>query len=102
MAVSHIKTSDFDSFIAEGVTLVDFWATWCGPCRMQAPILDALDTELAGKAKIGKVDVDAEGELAARYNVMSIPTLLAFKDGELVGKTVGVTDAAGLKKLMGL
>lgn len=102
MAVSHLKTSEFDGFIADGVTLVDFWATWCGPCRMQAPILDALDTELAGKAKIGKVDVDAEGELAMRYNVMSIPTLLAFKDGELIGKTVGVTDASGLKKLMGL
>lgn len=102
MAVSHIKTSEFDGFIADGVTLVDFWATWCGPCRMQAPILDALDAELAGRAKIGKVDVDAEGELALRYNVMSIPTLLAFKDGELIGKTVGVTDAEGLKKLMGL
>ncbi len=102
MAVSHLKTSEFDGFIADGVTLVDFWATWCGPCRMQAPILDALDTELAGKAKIGKVDVDTEGELAMRYNVMSIPTLLAFKDGKLIGKTVGVTDAAGLKKLMGL
>lgn len=102
MAVSHIKTSEFDGFIAEGVTLVDFWATWCGPCRMQAPILDALDAELSGKAKIGKVDVDEEPELARRFNVMSIPTLIAFKDGKELGKIVGVSDAGTLKSLMGV
>lgn len=102
MAVSHIKTSEFDGFIAEGVTLVDFWATWCGPCRMQAPILDTLDAELSGKAKIGKVDVDEEPELARRFNVMSIPTLIAFKDGKELGKIVGVSDAGTLKSLMGV
>lgn len=102
MAVTHVKTSEFDSFIAEGAVLVDFWATWCGPCRMQAPILDKLDSSLDGKAKIGKVDVDEEPELARRFGVMSIPTLIAFKDGEAVAKNVGVTDENGLKKMLGL
>ena len=102
MAVAHIKTAEFDSFIAEGTTLVDFWATWCGPCRMQAPILEQLDGELGGSVKIGKVDVDEEPELARRFAVMSIPTLIAFKDGKLIEKRVGVTDAAGLKNMLGV
>ena len=100
MAVSHIKTSEFDGFIAGGAALVDFWATWCGPCRMQAPILEQL--ELGGSVKIGKVDVDEEPELARRFGVMSIPTLMAFKDGKPVSKSVGVTDGAALKKMLGL
>lgn len=102
MAVAHIKTADFDSFIAEGTTLVDFWATWCSPCRMQAPILEQLDVELGGSAKIGKVDVDEEPELARRFAVMSIPTLIAFRDGAVIAKTVGVTDAQELKKMLGV
>lgn len=102
MAVTHIKTSEFDGFIADGTVLVDFWATWCGPCRMQAPILDALDGELGGSVKIAKVDVDEEGELARRFDVMSIPTLIAFKDGKVVAKSVGVTDAQKLKTMLGL
>ena len=100
MAVEHIKTSEFDGFIAEGTSLVDFWATWCGPCRMQAPILEQLDGELGGSVRIGKVDVDEEPELARRFAVMSIPTLLAFRDGKLIAKSVGVTDAANLKKML--
>lgn len=102
MAVAHIKTAEFDSFVSEGTVLIDFWATWCGPCRMQAPILEQLDSELNGSVKIGKVDVDAEPELARRFAVMSIPTLLALKDGKVIGKNVGVTDVNGLKKLLGM
>lgn len=102
MAVAHIKTAEFDSFVSEGTVLIDFWATWCGPCRMQAPILEQLDIELNGSVKIGKVDVDAEPELARRFAVMSIPTLLALKDGNVIGKNVGVTDINGLKKLLGM
>lgn len=102
MAVSHIKTADFDSFIADGITLVDFWATWCNPCRMQAPILEQLDAQLNGAAKIGKVDVDEEPELARRFGVMSIPTLIAFRDGNVIAKTVGVTPADELKKMLGI
>ena len=99
MAVQHIKTSEFDSFIAAGDVLVDFWATWCGPCRMQAPILEQLDSELGGSVKIGKVDVDEEPELARRFGVMSIPTLIAFRDGKAIAQNV--TDANGLKRMLG-
>ena len=102
MAVAHIKTAEFDGFIAEGTSLVDFWATWCGPCRMQASILEQLDGELGGSVRIGKVDVDEEPELARRFAVMSIPTLIAFKNGKLIAKSVGVTDTAKLKKMLGL
>lgn len=101
MAVQHIKTSEFDSFIAAGDVLVDFWATWCGPCRMQAPILEQLDSELGGSVKIGKVDVDEEPELAHRFGVMSIPMLIAFRDGKAIAQNVGVTDANGLKRMFG-
>lgn len=70
--------------------LVDFWAAWCGPCRMVAPIIDDLSKEYEGKAIIGKVDVDANQEFAAKYGVRNIPTVLVFKDGEVVGRQVGV------------
>jgi thioredoxin 1 len=69
--------------------LVDFWAVWCGPCRMVAPHVEAVAEEFAGKAKVFKVDTDAEIEIASRYGIMSIPTLLFFKDGKLVDQIVG-------------
>ena len=70
--------------------IVDFWAPWCGPCRMQAPILDELDEEIEGKVKIVKVNVDDNAELAMQYGIMSIPALKVFKDGELVEELMGV------------
>lgn len=84
-----LTKNDFDQEIAEGVVLVDFYADWCGPCKMVAPILAELSTELEGTAKIVKVDVDAEGELAQRFDVMSIPTLILFKDGQFVSRKTG-------------
>jgi len=69
--------------------IVDFWAAWCGPCRMIAPVLDELAETYAGKVKIGKVNVDENRELAGRYRVMSIPTILMIKDGEVVNQQVG-------------
>ncbi len=74
--------------------LVDFWAAWCGPCRMVAPIIDELTEEYAGKAVVGKVDVDANQEFAAKYGVRNIPTVLVFKGGEVVDKQVGVAPKA--------
>ena len=71
--------------------LVDFWAAWCGPCRMVGPIIDEISKEYDGKAVVGKLDVDANQEFAAKYGVRNIPTVLIFNDGELVGRQVGVS-----------
>lgn len=92
MAAENVVTltsENFDAEIQKGPMLVDFWASWCGPCRAVAPIVDELATEYAGLVRVGKVDVDSQGELAARFNVMSIPTLVMFKNGEAVDKIVG-------------
>ena len=100
MAVQHFNANSFNEAIASGTTLVDFWATWCGPCRMQAPILEAFAEEMGDQVKVGKVDVDEEPGIAARFNIFSIPTLIAFRDGKEIARTVGVTDVAGLKRLV--
>jgi len=100
MAISHLDMNNFDAAISEGVTLVDFWATWCGPCRMQAPILERLDAELGDSVKIGKVDVDENPMLAQRFGVMSIPTLIAFRGGQVVNQRVGVQSLDALKDML--
>lgn len=74
---------------SDKLTLVDFWAQWCGPCRAVGPIMDELSAEFDGKVKISKVNVDEEGELAAKYRIMSIPTVMLFKNGEIVEKIIG-------------
>ena len=76
--------------------LVDFWATWCGPCKMIAPVIAEIAEEYKDTIRVGKINVDSEGELAVRYGVMSIPTLLLFKDGEVVKKSVGFAPKAQL------
>ena len=101
MAVQHFDSALFSEAIASGTTLVDFWATWCGPCRMQAPILDAFEAEMGSSVKVGKVDVDEESDIAQKYGIFSIPTIIAFRDGAEIGRTVGVTDIGGLKRLVG-
>jgi len=93
----EVTKETFNQTIAKGVTLIDFWAPWCGPCRMQGPIIDELSEELKGKANIGKVNVDNEPELASQFGVMSIPTLILFKDGQPVDKMVGLQSKAVLQ-----
>jgi thioredoxin 1 len=96
MAVALTK-DNFNQSIESGVTLVDFWAPWCGPCKMQLPIVEELSTELEGTAVIGKINVDEEPELASQFGVMSIPTLILFKDGQPVDKMVGLQSKDALK-----
>ncbi len=100
MAVIHLNKDNFEDITREGLALVDFWATWCGPCRMQAPIVDQLDAELGGSVKVCKVDVDAEPALARKFRVMSIPTLIALKDGQIKETRVGYQDLQSLKDML--
>ena len=90
MKVMELTQEIFNETIAAGTTLVDFWAVWCGPCRMQSPVLDAF-AEKQDAVKVCKVNVDEQPALAARFGVMSIPTLIAFRDGEILKKRVGLS-----------
>ena len=92
MAVIKLTSENFEEEVIKSSipVVVDFWAEWCGPCRMQSPIVDDLAETKQGELKVGKVNVDDEGDLAAKYNIMSIPTLLIFKDGNVVNTAVGL------------
>lgn len=91
-----LNENNFKDSISSGVTLVDFWASWCGPCQMMNPILDKFDKENLLHAKVGKVNVDEQQQLAALFGIQSIPTIIVFKDGKIAGKVIG---AVSLEKL---
>ena len=89
--MTHFNMESFEAELNSGkLMMVDFWAAWCGPCRMLSPVIDGLDKKYEGKAVIGKVNVDEEQELAIRYGVMSIPTVIFFKNGQEIARKVGV------------
>ncbi|MEI5905574.1 thioredoxin [Bacillus spongiae] len=100
MAISHVTDQTFSTETNEGLVLVDFWAPWCGPCKMIAPVLEELDAEMSDSVKITKIDVDDNPETAGKFGVMSIPTLLLFKDGEVVDKVVGFQPKEALAELV--
>ena len=86
----NLNKNNFEQSILSGVALVDFWAEWCGPCKMQLPIIEEFSSEMDGKATVGKVNVDEQLELAQSFGIQSIPTLILFKDGKPVKKLVGL------------
>ncbi len=91
---------NFEEKLENGVALVDFWASWCGPCMMLAPTIDEVAEDFAGRAGVYKVNVDDEGELAARFGIMSIPTLIVFKNGEVFDKIVGVVPKENIAEVI--
>ena len=100
MSILHFNDSNFKKDVLESElpVLVDFWANWCSPCKMIAPAVELLANEYAGKMKIGKLDVDSNPKSATRYGVMSIPTLIFFKGGKVMGQVNGVLSKAVLKQ----
>lgn len=102
MSVQNITNENFDEIVlrSDKPVLVDFWAEWCGPCRMFSPIVDEFAEENEGKVKVGKVNVDEQPDLAGRYGVMSIPTAILFKNGEIASTLVGVQPKTALEELI--
>lgn len=103
MAALHFDNSNFENEVIKSdiPVIVDFWASWCGPCKMIAPIIDELSDEFGSQVKVGKVNVDEEPELASAYGVMSIPTIIAFRNGEPAAKSVGLRNKDELKEVLG-
>lgn len=101
MAIVNVSDQSFNTEVeGEGTVLVDFWAPWCGPCKMLAPILEELSAEVGDSVKIAKVNVDENPESASRFGVMSIPTLIFFKDGQPGDKVVGLNSKEALKGII--
>lgn len=102
MAELKITKENFENEVMKSniPVLIDFWAPWCGPCRMMGPVIEQLADEYEGKAKVGKVNVDEEGELAQAFGVMSIPTVVLVKDGKVVKQAVGARPKAELEAML--
>jgi thioredoxin 1 len=98
--IKHLAEDTFNNDIKNGVVLVDFYADWCGPCRMMTPVLEKVAKEVKGRAVIGKLDIDSAQKIAAEFQVTSIPTLILYKEGKEVGRLVGLRDAATVKQFI--
>ena len=100
--IVHLTDDSFDETIknAQGPVLVDFWAAWCGPCKLIAPYLEQIAVEVEGKATVAKVNVDENGDLSARFGIRSIPTLVVFKDGRVVDQTTGALPKDQIRSLL--
>lgn len=98
--VVHSTDASFATDIATGLVLVDFWATWCGPCQVMLPRLDELAAKTEGKAKIMKMDVDQNNDTPSQFGIMSIPTIILFKDGQVVEKVVGTREVSELETML--
>ena len=101
MGVKHFKTAEFDAAVAAApLAMVDFWADWCGPCKMLSPVIESLADQYKGKVLVGKVNVDEQPELAGEFGVMSIPTVMLFKGGVPVSTSVGVKPKHALEAML--
>lgn len=98
--IPHLTDENFQQTISKGLTLVDFYATWCGPCRMIAPIVEQLATKIEGKASVAKLDIDQAQQTTASLQITSVPTLILFKDGKEIKRVVGVKDLDYLLNLV--
>lgn len=98
--ITYLDDHSFDQTISKGVILIDFYADWCGPCRMLTPVLEQVANELQGKVVIAKLDIDKNQKVASTYQVTSVPTMILFKNGKEMGRLVGLRDAAGIKQFL--
>jgi len=98
--IKELNAKSFDDFISEGDSVIDFWAEWCGPCKMLNPIVEEIANEMKGKVKFGKINIEDNQEIAEKWDVMSIPTLIFFKDGEQVERNSGFIEKKELSKLI--
>jgi len=98
--IKELNAKNFDDFISKGNSVVDFWAEWCGPCKMLKPVFEDVAKEMKGKIKFGKVDIEDGQEIAERFGVMSVPALVFFKDGEQVEASSGFVDKKTLTRMI--
>lgn len=98
--IVHLNDGNFENTISKGVTLVDFYADWCGPCKMIAPIIEELSADFSGQATIAKLDIEQAQDTTSKWQVTSIPTVILFKNGKEINRVVGLRDKESLKKLV--